>query len=567
MRYPTQLPPAAGDFTGRHIVLSEAADALEASSVGGVPGSVPLLNLCGRPGVGKTTLALVLGHRVRERYKHGQFFVHLGGATPNPRPVHEVLGELLLSLGIEPAALPDGVSARAALFRQLSTDRSLLIVIDDAADERQIAPLLPGAPSAVVVTSRRPLAGLPGVRTVDVDVLSHQEGAELLTKIMGPHRADAAVEAVARIASSCAGLPLALRIAGARLASRPNLPVAALAVALDDERRRLDELRFADLEVRATLNLACAALSEQHRSAFALLGRLDAPSVSRWTLGALVGYDEVATQVTLDALVDARLVDAGPTDEFGEVRYTLHDLLRLFAREMPAPRGSWIRGLRDVAGRWLTLAETADAALPVTSDVVTRGASTRVAIPEDLTHRVRSQPLPWFRSEEAAIAAEIDQLVAEGLSGQAWELASLLRTYVVLQSRSWDVWSRTHRTALSGCRARHDRRGEASMQFGLGKLRIDVHGAAHEERRSSSPPRDCSRRSVTWWVRPGLCTTRPLELALRGARPGRAALRPRPRTGPGFGDAEVLADVLYMTGRVENGLGHDEKSVAASSVR
>jgi transcriptional regulator with XRE-family HTH domain/tetratricopeptide (TPR) repeat protein len=554
LRRPRQLPATPADFTGRKEVIDVAHRILIGGDVATVPGSVTVLNICGRPGVGKSTLAVVLGHMVRERYDDGQLFVAMAGATRAPRSPLAMLKELLMSLGVEANALPSTVDGRAALFREKSTDRNLLVVLDDAGDEQQVLPLLPGTPSTVIVTSRRPLAGLAGVRIIDLDVMPEPEAVELVTKVSGRERLTVARDDLIRIARACAGLPLALRIAGARLASRPNLPVAALAADLDDERRRLDELRFADLEVRSTLALACAALEEEQCLGFALLGRLNVRSVTAWNVGFLLGVEHTQALQILDALVDARLVDMGPVDAFGEPRYRLHDLLRLFAREMPIDENRWTSALLRVVGSWLMLADTADAVLPVTSDIVTRGSTPRVSIPAALQQRVASQPLIWFSSEEDSLVAAVDQLVAEGQPEPAWELTSCMRTYVMLQSH-WDVWERTHRAALESCLASGDDRGAASMYFGLGKLRIDVHGAVRKEpeelltairlysQMSDATGEARALHELAHWT----SVVGDLDQAEQHCRRALALAE-------SCGNVEVLADVLYMTGRIQNRL-------------
>ena len=343
-RRPRQLPVAPADFAGRADVIEVARRLLADADAATVPGAVTVLNICGRPGVGKTTLAVVLG----------QLFVAMAGATRAPRSPPAILKELLMSLGIEANALPGTVTGRAALFREMSADRNLLVVLDDAGDEQHVLPPAPRHP----VHRRRHQPASPrraGRRTGGRPRRHAGTGVRRIVGAKCPDGADRPSPA------PVPGLPLALRTAGARLASRPHLPVAALAADLDDERRRLDGLRFADLEVRSTLALACAALTADQRLGFALLGRLNVASVSSWTVASLFGVDHTRALQTLDVLVDARLVDAGPVDAFGEPRYRLHDPLRLFAGEMPVDDERWSAALLRVVGSWLALAGTADA--------------------------------------------------------------------------------------------------------------------------------------------------------------------------------------------------------------
>jgi transcriptional regulator with XRE-family HTH domain/tetratricopeptide (TPR) repeat protein len=476
-----QLPPAPGDFTGRQQEITRAESILGNPVTDGQLASALLLNISGRAGVGKSALAVTVGHRLRENYPDGQFFVDLGGSRRRPRPPSEVLADLLLSLGVESAAVPESVAARTSLFRERSADKRLFVLLDDAADEQQVTQLVPSAPSsAVVVTSRRPLAGSPGIRILDIDVLPLPESIDLLTRILGPGRAAGARGDVELIARWCAGLPLALRIAGARIAARPMVPIDIQAAALADEHGRLDALRYGDLEVRATLQLAYGSLAAKHQNAFAALGRLDLLHFGSSTLEALMDVPAAQAQTSIDTLIDARFLDVSHVDQMGEVRYRFHDLLRLFARELPVDPAWWEAALLRVAGRLLALAGIADEAMPATSDVVVVGATPRLSVASGLERRARSRPFEWFAAEEANVAALIDQLAHAGLAEPAWELAGHLRTYAMIRNR-WDIWHHTHASALAACITTGDVRGAASMHFGLGKVRHEVHGSASDE--------------------------------------------------------------------------------------
>jgi hypothetical protein len=230
------------------------------------PTAVVVTAIAGNAGVGKTTLAVHVAHQLRQRFPDGQLYVDLAGMATRPLDPGEVLIWFLRALGVEAAAVPVCLEERAALYRARLADRRMLIVLDNAADEAQVRPLLPGSPGCrVLVTSRARLSGLSGARLLDPDVLEPGEATELLAQILGHTRVAAEPDQAAAIARWCGHLPLAARIAGVRLAARPRWSLARLAERLADEHGRLQELATADLEVRASVALSYWGLAEQER--------------------------------------------------------------------------------------------------------------------------------------------------------------------------------------------------------------------------------------------------------------------------------------------------------------
>ncbi|MFD0689967.1 AfsR/SARP family transcriptional regulator [Actinomadura fibrosa] len=231
---PDQIPREPTDFVGRDAETSAVADLLVSAGSGA---GVPIAVIHGRPGVGKSSLAVHVAHSLRPLFPDGLLYVELGGSRGRT-DVRGALDDLLRGLGVPAPAVPASTAGRAGLLRSRLAGRRVLMVIDDAAASGQVLPFLPGtAGSAVLVTGRTPLAWLPGARTLHLDVLGEAEAVTLLRRIVGPGRVDREPEAAVRIAAACDRLPLALRIAGARLHASETWPLAAFADLLAADRR------------------------------------------------------------------------------------------------------------------------------------------------------------------------------------------------------------------------------------------------------------------------------------------------------------------------------------------
>ncbi|WP_214410317.1 AfsR/SARP family transcriptional regulator [Sphaerisporangium fuscum] len=327
---PAQLPPDIADFVGRDEAVERIATVLSRPAESGT--AVRVVCLTGMPGVGQTALAVHAAHRCRAGYPSGQFYAHLGGAAA-PADPGEVLAGFLRSAGVPAADIPPDRDERSKLFRTWCSDRQVLIVLDDAGGAAQITPLLPGSPGcAVIVTSRFGLHGFAGAHMVALEPLNEQESLELLARIVGPARLEAERDAAERIVRLCGRLPLALRCAGSRLAAGQGLSLAKYAERLEDPRTRLADLQVPDLDVRAAFRGTYDRLGEPERGLFRLLGLLQTPEVTVRQAEALLGCGPDHAERLLARLADASLLTAGP-GPVGEVRYTIHELVRLYARE------------------------------------------------------------------------------------------------------------------------------------------------------------------------------------------------------------------------------------------
>ncbi|MBF9071191.1 AfsR/SARP family transcriptional regulator [Streptacidiphilus fuscans] len=325
---PAQLPPQEPDFVGRAGLVEDLCAAL----AGPERTAPPVLALSGMGGVGKTALALHLAHRSRAAFPDGQLYVDLRGNTGSAADPEEVLGHFLGALGLAPDEVPDGVTARSALFRSTADGRRLLIVLDNAAGAAQVRPLLPGAAAcAVVLTSRMRLAGLPITAQPDLGVFEPDEALRLLRAVAGDARVDAEGEAAVELVQACGRLPLAVRIVATRLAARPSWTVRALVERLTDERRRIDELRIGELAVAAAFELGYGQLTEAQAAAFRLLGAVDAAELGLASAAALLDNDPTHAEELLESLVDVAMLESP-----AENRYRHHGLLRDFARRVSA---------------------------------------------------------------------------------------------------------------------------------------------------------------------------------------------------------------------------------------
>jgi DNA-binding SARP family transcriptional activator len=332
---PAQLPRDNPDFTGR---TAESADlARQLSPRAGGP-SVPVTVIAGRPGVGKTTLAVHVAHLVRDVFTDGQIYLNLRGTDPNPVEPAEALDILLRSVHVPPAMVPDSVNERAALFRTTVAGRRILIVADDAHTAQQVRSLLPGGPAcAVLITSRTPLAGLDGAHHVHLDSFDDQCGLQLLRRIVGGAAIDADAAAAAEIVKACAGLPLAINLAAGKLTEYPGWPLRHLATLLRDEDRRLDTLTIADEGVRCRIAPTVQRLTREQRHAFTSLSRCDAP-FDTTTATAALGVSAARAAQLIDALVACQMLDIAGHRPGGEVTMRFHDLIRIYARELATTR-------------------------------------------------------------------------------------------------------------------------------------------------------------------------------------------------------------------------------------
>ncbi|MEG3636181.1 AfsR/SARP family transcriptional regulator [Micromonospora palythoicola] len=318
------LPRGISDFTGRQEVISRLVKEIEGEQA-------RVLLLDGMPGSGKTTLAVHLATGLADRYPDAQLFLDLHGhSTRTPLAATAAVASLLRQLGVAPERVPLDPDDRLAMWRTELTERRVLLLLDNAANAEQVSPLLPtGADSLTLITSRRRLVGLDEGRPYSLPLLDPAEAVELLGRVAGVARVAAEPLAAAEVVRRCGYLPLAIRLAGARLAHRARWQLSDLIERLRDAGDPLAELAAGQRSVGDAFALSYAQVTPSAQRMFRLLGLHPGGRFDRTVAAALTRLPLNEAQDVLDELVDAHLVE-----EPEPGRYRLHDLVGEYARRM-----------------------------------------------------------------------------------------------------------------------------------------------------------------------------------------------------------------------------------------
>jgi DNA-binding SARP family transcriptional activator len=461
---PRQLPAAAGGFTGRCgelTALTEMADG--AGGVGG--GTVMISAISGMAGVGKTALAVYWAHQVAERFPDGQLYVNLRGFGPAGAPVtpFQAIRGFLGALGVAPGQIPAGADDQAGLYRSVLASRRMLIVLDNARDEEQVRPLLPGSSGiVVVVTSRRQLAGLAatdGARLLSLDVLPDDEARRLLAARLGARRG---AGELAEIAGLCGCLPLALAIAAARAEARPGLPLAALAAELRDAGARLDALDAGDpaASIRAVFSWSVRQLSAEAARMFRLLGLHPGPGITASAAASLAGCSLPAARGAVAELARAHLLT-----ECIPGRYACHDLLHAYAADQAAstePEPERAAATGRLLDHYLHTACAAARLLNPTREPVTLAPARPGVTPQRLSGYQQAQD--WFETEHPVLLGAVTLAAASGFGCHAWQLPWAMTDYLD-RCGHWHDHAAIQRTALDAATSLGDTAGQAAARL------------------------------------------------------------------------------------------------------
>ncbi|TDU03375.1 DNA-binding SARP family transcriptional activator [Streptomyces sp. 846.5] len=329
---PCMLPSGLSDFVGRERELAKLLDHMRADGPRGEH-CTRIVAIDGMGGTGKTCLGVRAARRLAADFPDGQLSIDLRGFTPGETPMTPAaaLDVLLRAVGVPGERIPDDLAGRAGLWQSSLAGRRMLLLLDNAADSAHIRPMLPNAPGCLVlVTSRARLVDLDSVKWVSVGLMAPGESAALIAEILGAERVAAEPEVAAELAELCGHLPLALRIAAARLRNRPRWTTRYMVERLRDESRRLDELTSGERSVAATLRMSYLAMDARCRTAFRDLGLHPGGTIDVHAAAALFGTDTREAESILELLLDAHLLQQ---PDMG--LYTFHDLVRSFAQGLP----------------------------------------------------------------------------------------------------------------------------------------------------------------------------------------------------------------------------------------
>jgi DNA-binding SARP family transcriptional activator/tetratricopeptide (TPR) repeat protein len=461
---PRQLPAGVRSFTGRQTELLGLMEQAEQSAEAGR--TVVIAAIDGMAGVGKTALAVHVAYRLASRFPDGQLFIDLHGYTEGyePRTPADALDWLLRALGTPAHQIPQDVEERAALYRQRLADTRTLVVLDNAASEAQVRPLLPGGTGCLVlVTSRRHLKGLDDAHVLSLDVLPPGDAITLLRKVAGPGGAADEDPMLAEIAGLCGHLPLALRIAAALLRHRPTWTPGRLARLLGEQRQRISALSDGERDLGTVFDMSYQGLAGPLRYLFRSLGLVPGPDVDACAAAALVDTDPASATRLLEELTDHNLLIQQVPG-----RYRLHDLIRLHARALADgdPLSERDRALDRLQDYYQGTASRADALIarrsrPVLDAPVPADAP---ALPDP------AAAWAWLRTERPNLIAVLHHAAGHGHQQRFVALAAGLDTMLSADG-PWTQAIALHTAAATAARLLGDHSSQADALVRLGNVR------------------------------------------------------------------------------------------------
>lgn len=489
---PWQLPPS--------VRITDRTDELRALELHRCrameDGHPTLAAVSGLGGVGKTAVALAWLHTLRPHFPGGQLYADLGAQAPDgPADPGEVVGRFLRALGVPTGQVPPALGERVALYRSLTADRQLVVLLDDAATAAQVRPLLPAGRCVTAVTSRRRMPGLSldGGHVIHLEPLSPEAAVELLDSTLADGRVAAQPEEARALVLLCAGLPLAVRIAGARLAARPRQGITAMVRALSEEHERLEALAIeGDHDVRAALDLSYQGLPPTAARLYRLLGLHPGREFGGPVARALLGEDAAEA---LDALYDANLL-VDVAEASGGERYRFHDLVRLHAAARAAQDESAderTAALLRIGRHYLANADRAEEIIEPRRALLERDFEPECVVEEDFGadggQADAEGALDWLERELPNLMAVVRLARPMGAPELAWQLTDALWP-LFPRRKLYREWREAHEEGLLAAEEAGDEEAACRMltSGALGKLATGApaEGLAMFERAAAS---------------------------------------------------------------------------------
>ncbi len=453
---PRHLPRGGAPFVGRR-ELVERTLAEMGSAAGGRP-AVRVVD--GMAGSGKTLFALHLAHLLGDRYPDGRLFIDLRGHTEGaPVEPGDALTVLLRQLEVPAARIPGDHEERAELWQRELRGRRVVVVLDNAADSRQVRPLLPAGPGpAVLVTSRRRLSVSDIGPPVSLPVMTSDEAVELLARTAGAERISGEPEAATEVVRRCGHLPLAVRLAGGWLAHRPAWRVADLARRLEAGGTVLRQLAVEQQTVGGAFSASYEHLSEPVKWLFRLVSMHPGDSFDARTAAALAGSPLEGTERMLDDLLDRHLIE-----EVTPGHYGMHDLMRQYSAELLRESTDAERR-REAAGRLLdhVLHQVAVRAGSLDQQVLATHLRLGAPLRPDLVDETDRADVEWLERERPNLIALIRFALDEEHPGYAWRLARAMWRFCYMRGYFEDIVA-THQAGLTAAERTGDRAAEAVM--------------------------------------------------------------------------------------------------------
>jgi tetratricopeptide (TPR) repeat protein len=450
------LPRGLEDFTGRQDELARLVKEIDAARPR--PGmAARVISIEGMGGVGKTSLAVRIAHQIAPSYPDAVLFINLRAHMETQEPIStaEVLGILLADLGVPGDSIPDELEGRVSVWRRELAGARVLLVLDNASGPDQVENLLAGGPGCLIlVTSRRRLVELEGVSSLSLSTFPPDDAVTLFERVLGRERAPGQRTEIARAVRRLGYLPLAIRLAAARLKAHPTWTVGDLLerdIRNETSLERIYTLSYRDLDPRL-------------KTCFRLLSIHPGTEITSEAAAVLTGMSLRQVLGVLDELYNWHLIE-----EPAHHRFQFHDLIKEFAtREVPGMSNDSERtqALRRLLGYYAFMATVASERIG-THDVYTLPApidGPELRLPEDET-----AALGWFEAELANLLACAYYASDQKIVPSAWQIPAAMMSFLRLRGFLGQAVS-VLEAALQATLTESDHVGESVVRRRLGQL-------------------------------------------------------------------------------------------------